>query len=34
MIFESHAHYDDRKFNADRDDVCFCKWGTIRKGLT
>lgn len=21
MIFDSHAHYDDRKFNADRDEL-------------
>ena len=21
MIFESHAHYDDRRFNLDRDEL-------------
>ena len=21
MIFDTHAHYDDRKFNADRDEL-------------
>lgn len=34
LFLETAAPRSTYTVNADRDEVCFCKCGTIRKGLT